>query len=133
MKSLGVFTVVFAVVALIAAAPYPADTPGESSAAPVGTAHRAGSPDSRLAPMAITGSSDQCQPSQSDEQEVYPEDFRLAPEETYMEEPFDCGYCPGCAGSLVNHACCFHGNGNYFCVSSCSSGCVGPVLPEPEG
>jgi hypothetical protein len=132
MKNLGISIVVLAVVASMAAAQPPDEALREDPASRVERVDPAEQPGSSSSEIDPGASEDQSQLSQSEAEEVDAELSGFAEGRVYVEEPFDCSYCPGCAGSLVNKACCFHGDGNFFCVSSCSSGCAGPVLPELE-
>ena len=132
MKSPRFVHIVFAALVVVVAATNTLAAPGDSATSLVAAVDRAAKQSGALVAVVEEGESpNQCQGVSSQAQAVIPESGVLDPDDILAEEPFDCWYCSGCSGSLVNPACCFHGNGNYFCVASCSSGCVGPVLPEP--
>jgi len=118
--------------AIVLAGLFPATALGDASAPRGESAVQA----PRAEPVTVESepSPSQCPAIQTEGEALEPQTLNFVPEKIYLEDPFDCWYCSGCAGSLVNKACCYHGNGNYFCVSSCSSGCQEPQGPvEPEG
>lgn len=76
-----------------------------------------------------------CQAAPSDG--VTPPDLAplgFLPGERPVNQTWTCSYCQWCAGSLVNKACCFVGEGPPACVGSCTTGCQegggGEEFPE---
>ena len=124
MRSHGVVATLLAV-GLAAAAAYTAEAQENGVSTASGPAAEA-----RAESASIEGEAppQEC-PAAAEAQEVEPENLDFLPEKIYLEEPFDCWYCQGCSSS-INKACCFDGQGHYFCVAACWNGCNGPVLPE---